>query len=198
MDRHLKITSLPPLTCERISQLLTHDPNALISQFVLETALQVSEKYAYDGSVEDMCVMCNSDMLQEGSGLRDSASNVLSSEQCLVTCTTSSRVTDTTTKDQHLQRCQMGCKEKFKDCFPALTEKIRDVPDGDEDSRAEKKQRGEECPPLESAACCSGRVYLRLLSSPHLDPSLHAAGAHARLRRLRAGLAVLLVVPPPH
>ncbi len=89
MDRHLKITSLPPLTCERISKLLTHDPNALISP-VLEIALKVSENYAYDDSEQDMCVVCNSDMLEEGSGFRDCINNLLSSgEKCLVTSTNS-------------------------------------------------------------------------------------------------------------
>ena len=61
VDQHLKVSSLPPLTCERISKFVTHDPNAAIAQFVSH-ALTVSEQFDEDDSVEDMCVVCNSDI----------------------------------------------------------------------------------------------------------------------------------------
>ena len=66
-DKHLKITALPSLTSERISQLLTHDPNATTAQ-LLDTAF-VSENFVETYSVDDMCVICNSDRLEtRGSG----------------------------------------------------------------------------------------------------------------------------------
>ena len=59
------INRLGPSTIERIAQLITHDPNAIISRFV-ETALKVSMEFKEEPANEELCVVCKSDY-QEGS-----------------------------------------------------------------------------------------------------------------------------------
>ena len=66
ISRNLRVCSLPALSCERVAQLLTHDPNASISRFI-DTALRVSDSFVEDDSDSDLCVVCNSDYVQNGS-----------------------------------------------------------------------------------------------------------------------------------